>query len=117
MCDERHVQQPIHTTITLVASALANGPCAARCAHRQLDEAREGRRQRTRRARNAGRWLRKGRSTLPHQTVPLAPRSRNALTMTDTELRLMASAAMSGDSNKPVNENNTPAATGTPSEL
>ena len=42
---------------------------------------------------------------------------RKALLMTETELRLMASAAIIGDSNQPVNGNNTPAASGTPSML
>jgi hypothetical protein len=44
-------------------------------------------------------------------------RSRNALPMTDTELKLIAAAAIIGDSSKPKNGYNTPAATGTPSEL
>lgn len=37
--------------------------------------------------------------------------------MTDAELRLIASAAIIGDSNQPVNGNSTPAASGTPSAL
>ncbi len=36
----------------------------------------------------------------PHRR---APRSRSALAMTDTELKLMAAAAMIGDSNTPNN--------------
>ena len=43
--------------------------------------------------------------------------SRKAFEMTDTELRLMASAAIIGDSSQPVNGNSTPAASGTPSAL
>lgn len=39
------------------------------------------------------------------------------LTITETELKLMAAAAIIGDSNIPKNGNSTPAATGTPSEL
>ena len=37
--------------------------------------------------------------------------------MTDTELRLMASAAITGESSQPVNGYSTPAASGTPSAL
>jgi hypothetical protein len=37
--------------------------------------------------------------------------------MTDTELRLMASAAIIGESSHPVNGYRTPAAKGTPKEL
>ena len=37
--------------------------------------------------------------------------------MTDAELRLIASAAIIGDSSHPVSGYNTPAASGTPSEL
>lgn len=37
--------------------------------------------------------------------------------MTDTELKLMAKAAIIGDSNIPKSGNNTPAAMGTPTEL
>ncbi len=37
--------------------------------------------------------------------------------MTDTELRLMASAALIGESSQPVNGYSTPAASGTPSAL
>jgi hypothetical protein len=44
-------------------------------------------------------------------------RSRNALLITDTELKLIAAAAIIGDSNKPKNGYSTPAAIGTPSEL
>ena len=42
---------------------------------------------------------------------------RKAFEITDTELRLMASAAIIGASNQPVNGNSTPAASGTPSAL
>ena len=42
------------------------------------------------------------------------PLRRSAFEMTDTELWLMASAAIIGDSSQPVNGNNTPAASGTP---
>ena len=44
-------------------------------------------------------------------------RRRSALPMTDTELKLIASAAMSGDSRMPVNGYSTPAAIGMPSAL
>ena len=43
--------------------------------------------------------------------------NRNALNTTDAELKLIASAAIIGDSNQPVNGYNTPAASGTPSAL
>ena len=46
-----------------------------------------------------------------------ALRSRNALPITDTELKLIASAAISGDSSQPVNGYSTPAARGIPSAL
>ena len=49
--------------------------------------------------------------------LSLATRRRSALVMTETELRLIASAANIGDSNQPVNGNRTPAASGTPSAL
>lgn len=42
---------------------------------------------------------------------------RNALPITETELRLIAAAAMIGDNNKPKKGYKTPAATGTPREL
>ena len=42
-------------------------------------------------------------------------RSRNALLITDTELRLIAKAPIIGDKSQPVNGNSTPAANGTPS--
>lgn len=45
------------------------------------------------------------------------PRKRNALVMTEAELKLIAKAATMGDRSKPVNGNNRPAAKGTPSEL
>jgi hypothetical protein len=47
----------------------------------------------------------------------LTRRNRNALPITDTELKLMAAAAIMGDSSRPKKGYNTPAATGTPSEL
>jgi len=43
--------------------------------------------------------------------------SRRAFPTTDTELRLIASAAIIGDSNSPVNGYRTPAAIGMPSAL
>jgi hypothetical protein len=45
------------------------------------------------------------------------PLRRSALVITDTELRLIARAAIMGESNQPVNGNNTPAAKGTPKAL
>ena len=45
------------------------------------------------------------------------PLKRRAFEMTDTEDRLMASAAIMGDSSQPVNGYKTPAASGTPSAL
>ena len=50
----------------------------------------------------------------PHS---LMLRKRNELPMTDTEERLMAAAAIIGDSRTPKNGNKMPAATGTPAEL
>ncbi|CAN5805465.1 hypothetical protein BH11PSE8_BH11PSE8_21870 [soil metagenome] len=52
-----------------------------------------------------------------HFLSSLAPRRRSALPMTEAELRLMATAAISGDSSQPVRGNSTPAASGMPSEL
>ena len=46
-----------------------------------------------------------------------ATRKRKALLITETELRLIASAAIMGDKSQPVNGNSTPAASGTPSAL
>lgn len=46
-----------------------------------------------------------------------APRRRKALLITDTELRLIASAAIIGDKSQPVKGKSTPAANGTPSAL
>jgi len=43
--------------------------------------------------------------------------SLSALTITDTELKLIAAAAMMGDSSKPKNGYSTPAAMGMPSTL
>ena len=44
-------------------------------------------------------------------------RSRSALAMTDAELRLIASAAIIGESSQPVSGYSTPAASGMPSAL
>ncbi len=44
-------------------------------------------------------------------------RNRSALPMTDTELKLIAAAAIIGDSSSPKNGYRTPAATGTPAAL
>ena len=44
-------------------------------------------------------------------------RSRSAFVITDTELRLIASAAIMGESSQPVNGYRMPAASGTPSAL
>jgi hypothetical protein len=46
-----------------------------------------------------------------------ARRSRKALAITDTELKLIAAAAKTGCSSNPLNGYNTPAAMGTPSKL
>ena len=46
-----------------------------------------------------------------------APRKRSALPITDAELKLIASAAIIGDSSQPVNGYSTPAASGTPIAL
>ena len=43
--------------------------------------------------------------------------NRNALPITDTELKLMAAAAIIGESNIPKKGYNTPAAIGTPKTL
>ena len=51
-----------------------------------------------------------------HEFYELA-RSRKALEMTDTELKLIANAAIMGDSSQPVNGYKTPAAKGTPKAL
>lgn len=47
------------------------------------------------------------------QGIP-APRSRSALPLTDTELRLIADAAIIGDSSQPENWDRSPAASGCP---
>jgi hypothetical protein len=44
-------------------------------------------------------------------------RKRSALAITQTELKLIASAAIIGDSNQPVNGYSTPAASGMPIAL
>ena len=46
-----------------------------------------------------------------------APRRRSALLITEAELRLIASAAIIGDSSQPVKGNSTPAASGNPRVL
>ena len=46
-----------------------------------------------------------------------ADRRRNAFVITEAELRLIASAAIMGESSQPVNGYSTPAASGTPSAL
>ena len=46
-----------------------------------------------------------------------ARRNLSALVITETELKLIAAAAIIGDNNMPKNGNNTPAAIGTPAEL
>jgi len=50
----------------------------------------------------------------PHSFIP---RSRNEFPMTETDDRLIAAAAIIGDSSTPKNGNRIPAATGTPAEL
>jgi len=57
------------------------------------------------------------RPTIPAMRQRFPPRSRNALPTTDTELRLIASAAMIGDNSNPKTGYSTPAAIGTPSAL
>ena len=52
--------------------------------------------------------------TLAHSTARL---SRSAFPITDTELTLIAAAAIIGDSSRPTNGYSTPAATGTPAAL
>lgn len=47
----------------------------------------------------------------------LVDRKRNALAITETELKLMAAAAIMGDNKIPKNGNRTPAAIGTPRVL
>ncbi len=47
----------------------------------------------------------------------LTPRNRSELPMTETEDRLMAAAAIIGESSRPKNGNRMPAATGTPAQL
>lgn len=47
----------------------------------------------------------------------LMPRKRSELPMTETEDRLIAAAAIIGESRTPKNGNRIPAATGTPAEL
>lgn len=51
------------------------------------------------------------------QTHTRLRRRRSALPMTDTELKLMARAAIMGDSSQPVSGYSTPAAMGMPSVL
>jgi hypothetical protein len=47
----------------------------------------------------------------------LSPRNLSEFEITDTELKLMAAAAMIGLNSSPKNGYSTPAASGTPSEL
>jgi hypothetical protein len=66
----------------------------------------------------AGSRLYRHLSTLRFGAIhAFAARRRNALPMTETDERLIASAAMSGLNNQPVNGYNTPAARGTPRAL
>lgn len=44
-------------------------------------------------------------------------RNRNAFAITETELKLIANAAIIGESSNPKKGNKTPAATGIPNEL
>ena len=52
-----------------------------------------------------------------HRHFTFAPRNRNALKITLAELRLIASAAIMGDSSQPVKGYSNPAAIGMPSAL
>lgn len=52
-----------------------------------------------------------------HFAHKLIRRNRKALVITDTELKLMAAAAIMGESSRPKKGYNTPAATGTPAAL
>ena len=54
---------------------------------------------------------------LQHPDHSFTRLSLSAFVITDTELKLIAAAAMIGESNKPKNGYNSPAATGTPSML
>ena len=54
---------------------------------------------------------------VPHWSRLNQARKRNAFEITDTELKLIATAATIGDNNKPVNGYSTPAASGTPKAL
>lgn len=56
-------------------------------------------------------------SPLPASAPIVAFRRRSALKITDAELRLIASAAIIGDSSQPVIGNSTPAASGMPRAL
>ena len=65
-----------------------------------------------------------GLGQLPWNSIPhrgfnhtISRRSLRALIMTDTELKLMAAAAMIGLKSRPKNGNRTPAAIGTPAAL
>jgi hypothetical protein len=53
----------------------------------------------------------------PGTTYTSTRRNRNAFAITETELKLMAAAAIIGLNNHPKNGYSTPAAIGTPSEL
>jgi hypothetical protein len=58
-----------------------------------------------------------GRLGLPHPSRMTAPRNRKALPITEAELKLMASAAIMGESSQPVKGYSRPAARGMPSAL
>jgi DNA-binding PadR family transcriptional regulator len=74
----------------------------------------EGHRHRKSGDRRSARWAQHAAS-MGHAHVDL--RSLSALVMTDAELRLIASAAIIGDSSQPVRGYSTPAASGIPSAL
>jgi len=58
-----------------------------------------------------------GQELLPPAAYSFVARSLRAFVMTDTELKLMAAAAIIGFSSNPMNGYRTPAANGTPSAL
>ncbi len=64
----------------------------------------------------AERFADRGRPSAVVRYFP-PPRSRSALVMTETELRLIASAAIIGDNSLPVNGYSSPAASGMPRAL
>ena len=57
------------------------------------------------------------RMTSAQNNLRIAQRNRKALVITDADEKLIASAAIIGESSQPVNGYNTPAASGTPSAL